>query len=120
MRLYLDDDMANPLLTQLLRKAGHDVVLPADVGRGGNHDADQLRYSIQEDRVILTGNYRDFPHLHELVREASGHHPGILLVRKDNDPSRDLSVGDIVRAIRNLLAANVPLADELHILNHWR
>ncbi len=28
--------------------------------------------------------------------------------------------GTIVRAIHNLLKANVPLVDWLHILNHWR
>src|SRR4051812_27841160 len=105
MRLYLDDDMAQPLLAQLLRKAGHDVVMPADVGRVGNHDADHFRYAIHEDRLILTGNHRDFPYLHELVRESQGHHPGVLLVRKDNDPTRDLSVGEVVRAIRNLSTA---------------
>ncbi len=26
----------------------------------------------------------------------------------------------IIRALRNLLAANVPIANELHVLNHWR
>jgi hypothetical protein len=27
---------------------------------------------------------------------------------------------DIVRAIRKLEAAGVPIANEFHILNHWR
>jgi hypothetical protein len=26
----------------------------------------------------------------------------------------------IVRAIRNLLAASLPIRDQFHILNHWR
>jgi hypothetical protein len=26
----------------------------------------------------------------------------------------------LVRAIRKLLAAAVPIPDELHVLNHWR
>ena len=29
MRLYLDDDCADPLLAQLLGKAGHDIQRPA-------------------------------------------------------------------------------------------
>jgi len=33
---------------------------------------------------------------------------------------RDLKPAGIVRAIRNLEQAAVPLRDEYHILNHWR
>ena len=69
---------------------------------------------------MLTGNYDDFADLHDLIREAQGHHPGILVVRRDNDPRRNMTPGDIVRALHNLEAAGVPVADEYHILNHWQ
>jgi hypothetical protein len=42
------------------------------------------------------------------------------VVRRDNDPLRDLRPPGIVRAIARLQAAGVPIADEYHILNHWR
>src|SRR5579885_1095837 len=71
-------------------------------------------------RVLLTHNYDDFADLHELVAETGGHHPGILAVRRDNDPRRDLSRRGIVGAIRKLLQAGVVLPDGLHILNQWR
>jgi hypothetical protein len=51
---------------------------------------------------------------------AQGHHPGIFVVRKDNNPKRDLDAAGIVRAIRKLLVSGFPIADDLHILNHWR
>jgi hypothetical protein len=51
---------------------------------------------------------------------TQGHHPGILVVRKDNDPKRDLDQKGIVRALGKLLAAGVQLADHLYVLNHWR
>jgi hypothetical protein len=41
-------------------------------------------------------------------------------VRLDNDPSGDPTPRDVVRAMRNLLAAAVPVADELIVLNAWR
>ena len=41
----------------------------------------------------------DFTLLHDLVLLAGGHHPGILVVRRDNNPIRDMSPGAIVRAI---------------------
>jgi hypothetical protein len=56
----------------------------------------------------------------ELILEAKGHHSGVLIVRRDNDPTRDPKPAGIVRAIRNLEAAAVPIQDELQILNHWR
>jgi hypothetical protein len=52
--------------------------------------------------------------------QVQGHHPGILVIRRDNDPKRDLTPTGIVRAIRNLLAANIPVINEYIILNHWR
>lgn len=120
MRLYLDDDTASPLLVRLLGKAGHDVEIPADAGLRGEDDAVHLTYAIRVDRCCLSHNYADFRNLHNLILQAQGHHPAILVVRRDNDAKRDLSASGIVRAIRNLLAAGVSLKDEYHILNHWR
>jgi len=120
MRLYLDDDSASLLLVRLLRQANHDVQLPGDVSLAGAADAVHLTHSVREGRILLSHNYRDFEDLHDLVMQAQGHHPGILVVRRDNDPKRDLSARGIVRAIGNLLAAKVPLVDRYHILNYWR
>src|SRR5262249_33506457 len=120
MRIYLDEDIASALLPRLLRKAGYDVQVPSDAGLGGRLDPEQLAHAIREDRVSLTRNYRDFEALHLLLRVAGGHHPGIMVVRRDNDPSRNLSPRDIVRAIHNLEGAGIPVVDEYHVLNHWK
>jgi hypothetical protein len=120
MRLYLDDDMAAPLLARLLRNAGHDVTMPIDVGLSGEHDAAHLRHATLDGRSIITGNHDDFQYLHNLVIDLTGHHAGILVVCKENDSKRDLSNPGIIRAIRNLLAAQMPVADQFTVLNHWR
>jgi hypothetical protein len=120
MRLYLDDDSVDDLLIRLLRKSKHDVAVPADFSLSGCHDALHFKQCIRETRTLLSGNRRDFPFLHDLVREAQGRHFGVLIVPKDNDPKRDLRPGSIVRAIANLLAAKIPIENELHVLNHWR
>jgi hypothetical protein len=65
-------------------------------------------------------NHDDYWILHTLIVQAQGHHPGIFVVRQDNDPSRDLTPKGIVSAIRKLQAAGVPIADEFIVLNHWR
>jgi predicted nuclease of predicted toxin-antitoxin system len=120
MRLYLDDDTASTLLANLLRKAGHDVQVPSDVGMAGARDPVHLTHAIQDDRVCITKNHDDFWILHNLIKQAQGHHPGIFVVRQDNDPSRDLTAKGIVSAIRKLDAAGVPIQGEFSVLNHWR
>lgn len=94
--------------------------MPADLGNSGEKDPVHFMAAIGEGRTLLTGNHDDFELLHKLVLLVGGHHPGILVVRKDNDPNRDLKPQQIVRAVRKLAAAGVPVADELTVLNHWR
>jgi hypothetical protein len=120
MRIYLDDDVASAVLASLLRRAGHDTRLPADVGLSGEDDAVHLTQAIRESRALISGNHDDFEKLHYLVVESGGHHPGILIVRRDNDLRRDLSPRGIVAAVRNLEASNVPMADSFYVLNRWR
>jgi hypothetical protein len=120
MRLYLDDDTASALLDRLLARAGHDVQIPASAGMIGESDAAHLSHCIRENRSMLSRNHDDYEDLHDLDLECGGHHPGILVVRFDNDPSRDLKPPGIVRAIARLLAAGVPIADNCHVLNQWR
>jgi hypothetical protein len=120
MRLYLDEDTVGALLVQLLRNDGHDVETPAGAGLMGEADPVQLTYAIKEDRVFLTRNYGDFEDLHNLIRVARGHHAGILVIRRDNNPRRNMMPRDIVRALRNLEAAGVPIADQYIVLNGWQ
>ncbi len=58
MMLYIDDDGASPRLAKLLRQAGHDVVLPSDVGMAGKKDPVHFAFAVRAKRVLLT--IRDF------------------------------------------------------------
>jgi predicted nuclease of predicted toxin-antitoxin system len=120
MRLYLDDDTASPLLARLLRNAAHDVQMPSDIGMSGAPDPVHMTHAIADGRVCLTKNHDDFWILPNLLMQAQGRHPGIVVVRQDNDPTRDLTPKGIVSALRNLEAAGVPVQNEFIILNHWR
>lgn len=120
MKLYLDDDSCASALVAMLRKAGHDVVIPADFGLSGGHDTEHLLRSVLEHRVFLSHNYKDFDPTHKLVLGCSGVHFGILLVRRDNDPRKSLTHKGIVSAIRNVDLAYTGLSNELITLNDWR
>jgi hypothetical protein len=86
----------------------------------GASDPSHLTHAVRESRVLLTANYDDFEELHDLIMQSAGHHPGILVIRKENNPQRDLTPRGIVQAITKLDAASVPVADQFVILNHWR
>src|SRR5262249_31282482 len=120
MRLFLDEDLASGLLAKLLQNAGHDVATPVAAGTRGQTDPVQLTRAIHEQRAIVSRNFEDFEELHLLIAEARGNHFGILIVRRENDPTRDLTPKGIVTAIRKLESAAVPIANEYLVLNHWR
>jgi hypothetical protein len=104
----------------MLIAAAHDVLLPISVGLSGADDAVHFIRAIEENRVCLSRNYDDYLNLHNLVIKSTGHHPGILIVRRDDRSKRNMSRADIVRAIKNLTTAGVPLADQYCELNPWQ
>lgn len=120
MQLYIDEDASKQSLIQRLRQAGHNVQSAADAGLLHATDARQLAHAIEHDFVLLTRNDDDFQELHDLILIAAGHHSGVLVVRSDNDPARDMTDRAIVTAVANLESSGVPIADEVHYLNQWR
>ena len=90
MNLYLDDNTCKALLVAMLRKAGHTVVIPADVGCAGTSDARHFLHAIYTGMVTLTRDHEDFLELHDVVQAAHGQHAGIIAIRSDNDAKRDM------------------------------
>ena len=120
MNLYVDEDSVHGLLVRLLQRADHDIEVPSDVELVGDSDPVQFVHAIDVHRPLLSANYDDFEELHDLVVHSGGTHPGILIIRRDNDRRRDLTPRGIVSAIGNLLAAGVSVENQFIILNHWR
>ena len=120
MRILIDENLSSRRLASRLQAAGHDVVLAGDVGLLGATDARVLIWAIGPDRPVLTRDYEDFADLHDLVQAAGGHHPGLLVVRFDNDPRHNLTDRGIVMALANLESSGMPISDRIHVLNPWR
>lgn len=120
MLLYLDDDSVDRVLIRRLTDSGHEVLTPIAAGIAGHADPVHFMCAIRRGRVLLTHDHEDFTLLHEVVLLSGGHHPGMLVIRRDNDPIRTMSPGAIVRAIDRLVASSLPIPDAVHVLNHWR
>jgi predicted nuclease of predicted toxin-antitoxin system len=120
MKIYLDEDLASRQLAGVLTGAGHDVEVPVRIGRLGDSDPVQLAHAIRESRIMLTRNSNDFEELHDLILASGGHHPGILVVRRENNPRRDMRPQGIARAIARIEASALVFENNVHIVNHWR
>jgi hypothetical protein len=120
VRIHLDEDASSSLLLKLLRAAGHDVTDTVSLGMRGENDPVQFATAIANARVILSYNADDFQELHDLVGASGGHHPGIIVIYKDNDSARDLSARGIVNAIRKLKQSGAPIENQYITLNQWR
>lgn len=120
MRLYLDDNLTDRRVVAEVRRAGHTVLVPSDVGRSGAPDPHHFAEAIRQAAVLLTRNVQDFLDLHDLILAARGQHPGLLLIYLENDPRRDLTPRGIAVALSRLEAAAVPLTGQVYVLNHWR
>lgn len=77
MRLFIDECLSPELARRLNVTGFHDAIHPRDFGRLGEYDHLVLRRCLDEDRVIVTQNARDFRKL--VGREAV--HPGLIILR---------------------------------------
>lgn len=94
VRLYLDEDIASKELTSRLAAAGHDVLSPLR----GEPDARCWRHAQERGATVVTMNVVDFVRL----AEATESQAGLLLVYRENDPTRDLNAASVVAAIARI------------------
>jgi hypothetical protein len=112
LRLYVDEDTASLQLIARLRAAGHVVIEPLR----GISDARCWRHAQAERSVALTANARDFAAL-----AATGPHHGLLLVYRENDPTRDMTARDIAGAVDRIAETCADgISDQILTLNGFR
>lgn len=115
LALLIDEDTLAKVLVKMLREAGHDVLTVNAVGLSGEPDSVILDYARKNQRIVVTRNCQDFEDLHL----ENSEHSGIFTIYENKDHSKDLSRQEIVKAIANLEAASIPLANQFIALNHW-
>jgi Domain of unknown function (DUF5615) len=94
-------------------------VRPADAEIDWEADEVHFRHAQVQGLVLITKNPKDFRALHN----QDQHHPRIVGVYQDNDPTRAMCDADLVAAIANIEEAvqhGYQIAGEFHNLNAWR
>lgn len=120
MDLYLDDCADSDLLIRYLEQAGHRVFTPRTERIPGVDDAVHLAHATAKGCALITKDPDDYTLLHQQWQQQGRAHSGVLLIYDENIRGKDMEPPDIVRAIGRLIAAGVPIANELYVLNHWR
>ena len=102
MRLLLDAHF-DPIVAQVLRERGHDVVSVVDLGPDVYQasDAELLTHASAEGRAVVTRNVRDFVFLHAMWTGRERSHAGIVLVHAKTIAEGDR--GAEIRALDDLL-----------------
>ena len=79
IRYFLDEDISDKV-AGLVRAEKFDVVSAHELGRRGLRDEDQLRWSANEGRCLVTRNHRDFIAWTARFVEGKLPHRGVLIV----------------------------------------
>ena len=120
MKVYLDDDMDSNALIGLLQKGGHEVVSPRATGTRGKTDEEHLHYAAGHGLALLTANAGDFVELHQQWMLRHDSHHGILVIYRENNPVRDMTLQEIAQAIKQIERSGLPLRNSCYNLNFWR
>jgi predicted nuclease of predicted toxin-antitoxin system len=76
VRLFIDECLSPTLARRLNQSGVHEAVHPLDVGRRGESDHRIVDRCVADDRIIVTGNARDFRKLLGTVEL----HPGLIIL----------------------------------------
>jgi predicted nuclease of predicted toxin-antitoxin system len=110
------DEQLSPLIAQLLRERGLDVVAaaePSDLVEAS--DREVLDTATREQRAVVTNDIKDFrPIAAERLTDGRGH-PGLILLSASRSPSRD-ATGALADAIEVLMRAH---PDGIASSEHW-
>lgn len=107
-RVYVDEQLGN--FVTPLQQAGHDVVFAGDTGRSGRTDAWHFREALEQQRVLVTYNRRDFEYLHQLwtslrtLRVVQASHSGVLTCASEKDYTPTDWLPELVARLRTTVA----------------
>jgi hypothetical protein len=102
-----------------LTARGHDVLTAAAASVVTVSDLIVFQKAIVENRIVLTINCNDFVAIAKDFQSKTVQFPGVFLLYKYNEESKDMSYDEIVKAIANLEGTQTPIANLFHSLNRY-
>jgi hypothetical protein len=113
IRLFTDEDIHGSVAVQL-RAAGFDTISTPEASRLGASDPDQLGWSANQGRVLVTFNVSDFARLHYEWITQGRQHSGVVV-------SRQRPIGDLIRRILAMgqSLSEDDMKDRLEYLSNW-
>jgi hypothetical protein len=116
LRFHLDEDTEEHALVRALRQRGLDVTTTAQMRLTASSDCEQLIWTSNQGRILVTHNVADFCQLHQTLLRNGEHHCGILIIEQQR-----FSVGEIMRRITRLASTLNPdqMRDRIEFLSHW-
>lgn len=113
IQYFVDEDIHLRVAAEL-RKRGIDAISTQEAARRTSDDESQLRWAVENQRVIVTYNVGDYLALNAMWLRSGDSHFGIVV-------SRQLQIGDL---IRRLVALHATLTAEemqgrIEFLSAW-
>jgi len=96
IRLLLDEDV-RPLLAEVLRDRGYDVVTVMAEGLAAEDDTDVLRHAVEQRRTLLTHNIEHFVELASEYAQKGWEHHGIIVAAQ-------APIGEVLSRVLRLLS----------------
>ena len=116
IRLYLDEDTMDKVLTNALRMRGADVVTAYDAKMIKYPDIRHLEYAALHERVVYSFNVADYCILHAEYMKQDRHHAGIILAQQQR-----YSAGEQMRRLLRIIGSVSirEMKDNLIFLSAW-
>lgn len=113
IKIYLDDNLDNDYLKNILRNFGFEVISPREIKMRHKKDEEHLKYAIINQALVLTKD-KGFKKLHNKIN-----HRGIIIIRQENNLKKDMKENKIVKALKNIEALKLKLENNLIYLNQF-
>lgn len=115
IRLYLDEDTMDRDLLAALRLRNVDVLSTGEAQMLSRSDEEQLKWALENQRVIYSFNIRDFYKIHTKWIEERRDHSGIVL------GFQNYSIGEQMRRILRITARKSAeeMKNQVEFLSAW-
>ena len=115
IRLYLDEDTMDRDFLTALRLRNVDVLSTKEAQMLSRSDEEQLKWALENQRIVYSFNIRDFYRIHTSWVEQRQDHSGIIL------GFQNYSIGEQMRRILRIIATKSAeeMKNQVEFLSVW-